>query len=100
MCIYFLYHILVLGCICLLLSECYMPDSVVLEYLVVHPYARNACGDYLLFLFAAIDPPSEFEEGYEGEAFAGEEQEEQEPTGKPRIVPAFFTPILLAYALF
>src|SRR3954452_9880992 len=35
------------------------------------------------FPFATIDPPSEFEEGYEGEAFAGEEQEEPGTTSKP-----------------
>src|SRR4051812_38252110 len=84
---------------CLLLSECYLPFSVVLEYLVMHPYALNACGDYLLLLFAMIDPPSEFEEGYEGETFAGEEQEEPWKTGKPPLALASFTPILPAYAL-
>src|SRR3954453_4057403 len=76
-----------------------MFGSVVLDYLALHPYALNDCSDGVLFLFATIDPPSEDEEGYEGEAFAGEEQEEPGTTGKPPLALASFTPILLAYAL-
>src|SRR4051812_42118628 len=92
-------HVLGLGMFCLLYSVGQMFDSVVLDYLAVHPYALNACSDCVLFLFATIDPPSEGEEGYEGEAFAGEEQEEPGTTGKPPLPLASFTPILLAYAL-
>src|SRR4051812_40471372 len=88
-----------MGCICLLFSECCMTDDVKLYCLVMHPYVLSTCGDCVLFMFATIDPPSEFEEGYGGQTFAGEEQEEPETTGKPPLALGYFTPIMLAYAL-
>src|SRR4051812_11665691 len=45
-------------------------------------------GDCLLSCFATIDPPSEFEEGCEGETFAGEAEEEPGTTGKPPLALA------------
>src|SRR4051812_2933317 len=67
----------------------YMSDIVILLYLVMHPYALGSCGDCLLLLFATIDPPSEFEEGCEGETFAGEAEEEPGATGKPPLALAY-----------
>ena len=51
------------------------------------------------YLFAAIDPTSEGEEGYEGEDFAGEGPGQPGTTGKPPLALAYYNPILLAYAL-
>src|SRR3954462_5194469 len=89
MCITWNYHILGLGCICLMHYDSYRSAIVILVYLVVHPYALGPCGDCLLLLFATIDPPSEFEEGCEGETFAGEAEEELGTTGKPPLALAF-----------
>src|SRR4051794_6284025 len=71
-----------------------LSDIVILVYLVVHPYALGSCGDCLLPLFATLDPPSEFEEGCEGETFAGEAEEEPGTTGKPPLALASFLPII------
>src|SRR4051812_50035153 len=84
-----IHHILGWACIGLIFFEYCMSDVAKLCCLVVHPYSLSICGDCVLFV-ATIDPPSEFEEGYEGDTFAGEDQEEPGTTGKPPLSLAFF----------
>src|SRR3954447_2147645 len=72
--------------------DSYMSEIVILVYLVVHPYALGLVVIVCYLCFATIDPPSEFEEGCEGETFAGEAEEEPGTTGKPPLALAcFFT---------
>src|SRR4051812_31848546 len=98
MCMCCIHHILGWGSIGLILCEYCLSDVAKLCCLVVHPFSLGTCGDCVLFV-ATIDPPSEFEEGYEGDTFAGEEQEDPGTIGKPPLALASFLPILLAYAL-
>src|SRR3954463_3795705 len=68
----------------------YRSVTVIGVYLVVHPYALSLVVIVCYLCFAMIDPPSEFEEGCEGETFTGEAEEEPGTTGKPPLALASF----------
>src|SRR3954471_18640362 len=57
-------------------------------HLDVHPNALVLVV-ILCCLFATIDPQPEYEEGYEGDTFAGGDQEDPGTTGKPPLALAF-----------